>query len=83
MTKIPGLEEKLRGKDWVATRLRTREEITAGSSLADIAETVVAEADARYLAGDMDGCTQVLFHAVHDGVPIYDLYVAIKKIGGG
>lgn len=81
MARDPHIRDMLeRGGD-VSVRKLTRERVKAGAHLGDLAETFIAEADRRLLAGDPDGCGLIIWQAVHDGVPIHELLRQAKELG--
>jgi hypothetical protein len=66
--------------DTFARRRLTRDAVEAGAPLHELAAEVVAYADDMILRGMTDRADEVIWQAVHDGVPPHRLFVEIKRL---
>jgi hypothetical protein len=78
--KVPQIEQAGAAHDVAALRAATKTALESGVDPADVAESIVAYADERLLAGDVSVVDMCMFHAVHDGVPPSALFSEIKKL---
>jgi len=63
-----------------AMREATRAAVVSGTPAAVVAESIVAYAEERSLAGDSRAVGMAMFHAVHDGVPPEALFEEVKRM---
>jgi hypothetical protein len=80
VARVPEIDQAAAGHDTELMRAVTRAALVSGVAAADVAESVVAYADERLLAGDVSVVDMCMFHAVHDGVPPSALFSEIKKL---
>ena len=80
MARVPEIDRAVAGHDMELMRAVTRAALVSGVASADVAESIVAYADDRLLAGDLGLVDLCMFHAVHDGVPPSALFTEIKKL---
>lgn len=79
MTRQPDIARVLEDGDFRSVRQVVRTRLEEGVPPEDIAETVIAEAEARIAAGDLNGADAVLFHAVHANIRPSLLFAECRK----
>lgn len=74
------LEAVIGEHETIRRRRSTRDAVKSGAPMHEIAATVVAYANDMILRGATSKADEVIWQAVHDGVPPHQLFIEIKRL---
>lgn len=77
---VTELEQIFQEHETYRRRRRTRDAVDAGVPLDEIAAVVVAYTNDMILRGATSKADEVIWQAVHDGVPPHKLFIEIKRL---